>query len=255
MRLRYLTLALLPLVLVTGCQSNDVQNVRDRAVQMIKHQTPSKTLTAYTWQADTGAKRPLVINFNSDARFSVSTSCNTLGGSWKVENNELVTGNLMMTQMACSPADMRQEGIAGKLLSNGKIPFVLDSTDTKKPTLTLMDTTGKRYVFNGSMTPETQYQSEGVVMFYEVSPQTKTCTGVAHQQCLQVKEIRYNQQGLKTYQDANWSLFYGQIQGFEHNPKERQVIRVKRYDIKNPAADQSKYAYVHDMTIERGMIK
>ena len=29
----------------------------------------------------------------------------------------------------------------------------------------------------------------------------------------------------------------------------------KRYEIKNPAADQSKYAYVQDMIIEREAIK
>lgn len=91
-------------------------------------------------------------------------------------------------------------------------------------------------------------------MFYEIHPQTKSCTGVVAQQCLQVKEIRYNQQGLKTYQDANWSLFYDTIQGYQHSPNERQVIRVKRYSIKNPAADQSKYVYIHDMTVERGRI-
>jgi len=50
-------------------------------------------------------------------------------------------------------------------------------------------------------------------------------------------------------------LFYDQIEGFEHNPAERQVIRVKRYEIKHPAADQSKYAYVHDMTVERATVK
>lgn len=254
MRLSYFAILLLPLSLV-ACQANDIQTVRDHAVQILQHQNPSKTLSAYTWQTDTGAKKPMLLRFGSDGRLTVSTTCNTLSTAWRVENNEVITGNTMMTQMACSAADMRQEAIAAKLLNDRKVPFILDATDRQKPTLTLMDATGQRYVFSGTMTAETQYQGEGQTMFYEIHPNTKACTGVVRQQCLQVKEIRYNPQGLKTYQDANWSLFYGQIQGYEHNPKERQVIRVKRYEIKNPAADQSKYAYVYDMTIERSLIK
>lgn len=50
-------------------------------------------------------------------------------------------------------------------------------------------------------------------------------------------------------------LFYDQIEGYQHNPAERQIIRIKRYEIKNPAADQSKYAYIHDMTVERATVK
>jgi heat shock protein HslJ len=254
MRLAYLSFILLPFSLA-ACQANDIENVKDHTIKTLKNQTPSRTLSSYTWQTNTGAKKPLTLNFGSDGTLGVSTTCNSLSTTWRVESNELVTGNTMMTQMACSNADMRQEAIAGKLLSKRNVPFIINTQSGENPTLTLMDITGKRYLFTGIMTPETRYQGEGQTMFYEIHPQTKTCTGLVQQQCLQVKEIRYNQQGLKTYQDANWSLFYGQIQGYEHNPRERQVIRVKRFEVKNPAADQSKYAYVHDMTIERGLVK
>ena len=70
-----------------------------------------------------------------------------------------------------------------------------------------------------------------------------------------MREIKYAENGIKTQVDKDWTLFYNHIEGFEHNPNERQIIRVKRYEIKNPAADQSKYAYVHDMTIERATVK
>lgn len=252
MRFSYLALALLPLTLA-ACQSNDIQQVRDQAMHIIQKQNPSKTLTAYTWHADTGAQKPMVLSFVGD-RLSVQTTCNSLGSTWRVDNNTLITGNSMMTQMACSPADTRQQELAIKLLDQRAVPFVLDLSDRQRPSLTLMDATGQRYMFTGHMTPETLYQGEAQVMFYEIHPQTKSCTGVVAQQCLQVKEIRYNQQGLKTYHDANWSLFYDTIQGYQHSPNERQVIRVKRYSIKNPAADQSKYVYIHDMTVERGRI-
>ena len=43
------------------------------------------------------------------------------------------------------------------------------------------------------MTPETKYQGQAETIFLEVSPQTKACTGVAQQTCLQVKEIKYDE--------------------------------------------------------------
>jgi hypothetical protein len=61
--------------------------------------------------------------------------------------------------------------------------------------------------------------------------------------------------GLKTQVDKDWTLFYDQIEGFKHTPAERQIIRVKRFERKNPAADQSKYAYIFDMSVEREAVK
>ena len=254
MRLYYLAFALLPLGLA-ACQSNQMDTVRDQTVQIVQQQNAKKTLTAYTWSLDTGTTKPMQLNFHQDGRLSISTSCNSISTAWTVANNELTTGNSMMTQMACPPAAMQQEQLAIQLFDKQKASFVLDAHNPQQPTLTFMDQTGKRYTFQGKMTPETKYQGQGETIFLEVSPETKSCTGVAPQTCLQVREIKYNEQGLKTYQAQNWSLFYDTIEGYQHTSKERQVIRVKRYTLKNPAADQSKYAYVHDMTIEREAVK
>jgi hypothetical protein len=56
------------------------------------------------------------------------------------------------------------------------------------------------------MTAEAKYQSEGKIVFLEISPQTKSCTGVAPQTCMQVREIKYDDKGIKTYADKNWSF-------------------------------------------------
>ncbi len=60
------------------------------------------------WSANTAdAPKPLVLNFDKQAgRLGIATSCNGMGTSWKVENNQIVTGNLMATQMACEPKAM-----------------------------------------------------------------------------------------------------------------------------------------------------
>lgn len=254
MKFKYLILALLPLGLA-ACQSSDIQKIGDSVVSVLQQQNPTKTLSAYDWYLNTGHETPMVIKFDAQGRLGISTTCNNLMGSWKIDSNQLVIGTLASTMKGCNDKAIQQERLAGQIFDKASIPMLLDVKDINAPTLTLISTNGQRYVFTGKMTPETEYQSQGETMFLEVSPETKSCTGVAPQTCLQVKEIKYNEQGLKTHQDQNWSLFYDNIEGYQHTPKERQVIRVKRYTIKNPAADQSKYAYVHDMTIEREAVK
>ena len=254
MKLKYLAIALFPLALA-ACQSSDIQKAGDIALTVLQQQNADKTLAAYQWSTNTeNAPKPIVLNFSEEGHLSISTSCNTLGSSWSVENNTISTGSMMATQMACPNNMMAQEGIAADIFSNRKVPFILNLNDKEKPTLTLTNSKGEKIVFTGKMTPETKYQSAGETIFLEISPETKQCTGVAPQTCLQVKEIKYAENGVKTQVDKDWSLFYDKIEGFEHSPNERQIIRVKRYEIKNPAADQSKYAYVHDMTIARGSL-
>ena len=255
MKLKFLAIALFPLTLA-ACQSSDIQKVGDLAVSMVQQQNADKKLAAYQWSYQPqGTDKPLVLNFNDQQRLSIATGCNTQGTSWKIEKGQIVTADLMSTMMACSPELMKQEQFSSSLFAKRTIPFVLNTQDVNKPTLTLIDATGQKVVFEGKMTPETQYQTQAETIFLEISPETKKCTGVSPQTCLQVREIKYAENGVKTQVDKDWTLFYNHIEGFEHNPNERQIIRVKRYEIKNPAADQSKYAYVHDMTIERETIK
>ena len=255
MKFKFLAIALFPLTLV-ACQSGDIQKAGDAAVSILSQQKADQTLASYQWSASTGtAPKALLLNFDDTGRLSIATSCNGMGTNWKVENNQIVTGPLMGTQMACPDASMQQERIAKDLFNDRKAPFILDFKDSQQPTLTIISANGEKYVFTGKMTPETKYQTQAETIFLEISPETKPCTGIGPQTCLQVREIKYAENGVKTQVDKDWTLFYDQIEGFTHNPNERQIIRVKRYQIKHPAADQSKYAYIHDMTVERSTVK
>ncbi|MEN8992593.1 META and DUF4377 domain-containing protein [Avibacterium paragallinarum] len=255
MKLKYLAIALFPLALA-ACQSSDIQKAGDLAVSVLQQQNADKTLASYQWSTSTeNAPKPLVLNFLENGTLGISTSCNSMSTQWKVEHNTLVTSNIASTMMACPDHAMKQEGLASSLFSDRKTPFVLNTTDPQNPTLTIISATGEKLVFTGKLTPETQYNSQGETIFLEVSPETKQCTGVAPQTCLQVREVKYDEKGLKTQVDKDWTLFYDQIEGFKHTPAERQIIRVKRFERKNPAADQSKYAYIFDMSVEREAVK
>jgi len=256
MKFRYLALAVLPLTLV-ACQSGDIQKLGDTAVKVLQQQgTASQTLNAYQWSYQpNGTNSHIVLNF-ADQRLSVATGCNSLMTGAQVENGILVTSNIASTNMMCSPELMKQEAFAVSLFDGGKTAFVLDTSNIEAPTLTLISPTAGKVVFTGKKTAETKYQSQGETIFLEINPETKECTaGVMKTQCLQVREIKYADNGVKTQVDKDWTYFYDPIEGFTHNSTERQVVRIKRYEIKNPAADQSKYAYVQDMIIERETVK
>ena len=256
MKFKYLALVILPLTFA-ACQSNGIPT-SNKASMKIQQINPVKTLSSYQWTqatADAGVPKPIVLNFGQDGRLSISTSCNTLVTQWKVENSQIVTSNMISTMMACPDNYMKQEDNAANWFDGRKVPFVLDTNDQENPKLTLTAKNGEKVVLNGQMTPEYKYSSAGEIIFLEVSPETKQCTGVAKQTCLQVREIKYAKNGVKTQVDKNWTLFYDKIEGFQHTPDEHQIIRVKRFELKNPAADQSKYAYIYDMSVERGRVK
>ena len=251
MKIKYLVVALLPLSLM-ACQT--VQNVTDNVISQI-NTTAAKNLTEYNWTYQgSKASKPLVLSFDDNQRLSIQTGCNNQGGTWKVEGNTIVTSPLASTMMACADDLMQQERLSADIFSEKKVPFTL-STQNDQAILTITDSKGQKYTFLGKMTAEAKYQSEGKIVFLEISPQTKSCTGVAPQTCMQVREIKYDDKGIKTYADKNWSLYYGQIEGFKHNPEQRVIVRVKRFEIKNPAADQSSQADVLDMVVEQELVK
>ena len=254
MKLKFIVLALLPLTFA-ACQSSDIQRAGDLAMATIQQKNADQILPAYYWELNRGLERPIVLSFDAQGRLSAVTGCNGLGTTWSVKNNIITTSEVIGTEMACDAALMEQERFVSQLLQKRDIPFTLNTTDPDKPTLTLMAANGQTYEFIGKMTPETKYQGQAETIFLEISPDTKQCTGVTQQSCLQVKEVKYDQNGLKTQVDKDWTLFYDQIEGFQHSPNERQIIRVKRFEIKHPAADQSKYAYIFDMAVERELVK
>ena len=251
MKIKYLVVALLPLSLM-ACQT--VQNVTDNVISQI-NTTAAKNLTEYNWTYQgSKASKPLVLSFDDNQRLSIQTGCNNQGGTWKVEGNTIVTSPLASTMMACADDLMQQERLSADIFSEKKVPFTL-STQNDQAILTITDSKGQKYTFLGKMTAEAKYQSEGKIVFLEISPQTKSCTGVAPQTCMQVREIKYDDKGIKTYAHKDWSLYYGQIEGFKHNPEQRVIVRVKRFEIKNPAADQSSQADVLDMVVEQELVK
>ena len=194
--------------------------------------------------------KPLELEFGSD-RLSVRNSCNGMGGSYRIENGQLVVGPMMHTMMACTNFSLnRLDSLIGVRLSVRPAITTTDSGGT--PLLHLRTTAGDTLVFTGLPTPETRYGGPGVTEFLEVSPQSVPCNHprMSNSQCLDVRELHYGANGLKTGTPGNWHLLLQGIEGYTHQPGVRNVLRVQRYTVKHPPADTSPDAYVLDMVVE-----
>ena len=194
--------------------------------------------------------KPVTLDFR-DGRLGISNTCNRMGGSYTLADGSLTAGRLMSTKMACADAAlMALDDEVGKRLE-GTLELAT-TTAGDAPTLTLATATGDTLAFTGEPTAETRYGGPGERVFLEVAADTKPCNHplIPDMQCLQVREIQYDDQGLKIGAPGEFQHVYDSIEGYQHEPGIRNVLRVDRYTVENPPADASNRAYVLDMVVE-----
>ena len=197
------------------------------------------------------ADKPVQLDF-IDGRAAVGNTCNRMGGSYSVAGDELKFERMASTMMACAdPGLMALDQEVGNRLEGG-LKFA-QSADT----LTLTTAAGDVLTFTGQPTAETRYGGPGETVFLEVAAQTRACSHplIPDKQCLQVRELKYDDKGIKTGTDGAFENFYGDIEGYTHEAGTRNVLRVKRYTVKNPPADGSSLAYQLDMVVESEIAK
>jgi hypothetical protein len=137
---------------------------------------------------------------------------------------------------------------------HGELSFKLQRAGAQ-PQLNLTTAAGDTLSFTGQPTPETRYGSSGTTEFLEVAPQTVPCASqaMAGKQCLSVRERHYASNGLKAGTPGPWHPLEQPIDGYTHHAGVRNVLRVKRYAIKHPAAGAPSSAYVLDMVVESAL--
>ena len=173
-----------------------------------------------------------------------------MGGGYSLEGESLTIARMASTMMACAdPKLMALDQELGKRLQ-GKLGLRLSKGDARH--LELTTATGDVLVFDSTPTAATRYGSAGERVFLEVGAQTKPCNHplIAGKQCLQVRELKYDDKGLKVGTPGPFGHFYNTIEGYTHEAGVRNVLRVNRYPIKNPPADAPSQAYVLDMVVE-----
>ena len=195
------------------------------------------------------AELPLQLDFR-DGRIAVANTCNRMMGRYATSAGTLTVERLASTMMACvDPKLMALDREAGARLQG---PLAMGLVAGDAPRLTLRNAAGDQLTFAGTPTPETRYGGPGERIFLEVAAQTAPCSHplIPDMQCLQVRELQYDDKGLKVGDPGPFGNFYATIEGYTHEPGVRNVLRVDRYEIKDPPADAPSQAFVLDMVVE-----
>lgn len=233
---------------------------------------PSATLQSHSWQlqqvqtaqgvidhqwqlsaVNNNTTRNVVLHFSDQQTLSVDRLCNVINGSYRTEGQQMQVSRMISTMMACSnPSLMKlEQNVAQQLPKVRRWNITNDST----PILQLEFESGSTWQLQGSPTHETLYgRSEQI--FLEVAPHTAACNNplIANSQCLQVREIKYNDKGIKE-SSGTWTPYYSTIEGYAHQPGVRNVLRVKRFKPEPTPADSSKYVDVLEMTVESEIVR
>lgn len=197
---------------------------------------------------------PLQLDF-AEGRVAVSNACNRIGGPVRSEGGRLHVGPLFSTRMACAdPAVMALDAAITQRLE-GTPSFAVQ--ESMPPRLVWTADNGDVLTFLGEPTADTRYGGPGTRLFLEVDGPTVPCRASLAPEpvaCLRVREVHYDDAGLRTGTPGEWKTMAPAIEGYTHDPGLRNVLRVKRYDIANPPADAPSVAYVLDQVIESASI-
>jgi heat shock protein HslJ len=196
------------------------------------------------------ADKPVQLDFKG-TQLAVSNTCNRMNGSYQLKGKQLTIGKLASTLMACpDPKRMALDQDVGKRLP-GTLALRMSKGDAP-PQLELTTASGDVLVFASEETAASRYRSAAERVFLEVAAQKAPCNHplIANMQCLQVRELKYDDKGLKVGTPGPFGNFYATIEGYTHEPGVRNVLRVDRYEIKDPPADAPSQAYVLDMVVE-----
>ncbi|WP_426700964.1 DUF4377 domain-containing protein [Rhodanobacter sp. Col0626] len=200
--------------------------------------------------------KPLQLDFDA-GRVNVSNACNRISGSYRIIDGHLVTAQLLQTMMACADRTLMQRQSTIKAVLRAKPTVILSAGSDATPLLTLAADSGQTLIFAGKATAETRYGGPGETVFLEVAAQTTPCNHplIPDKSCLRVRERHYDAQGLSSGQPGPWQTLPQDIEGYVHQAGTRNVLRVKRYTVKQPPADGSSTAYVLDMVVESELVK
>lgn len=193
------------------------------------------------------SRPPLQLDFTAQ-RIHVSHTCNAMGGGYTVRGQRIDIGPMSHTLMACTdPALTAMDNAAASRLE-GSLQWTLAGTSAA-PRLTLRTGAGDTLAFDGTPTAQTRYGSPGETRFLEVAAQTVPC-GADAGQCLHVREVHYDANGLRRGAPGAWRVQRQPIEGYAHTAGTRNILRVKRYSLPAP---ETGVAWVLDMVVESAL--
>ena len=254
---RYLlSLLTIPLVLAGCAQMPDSYTSNPPASQAVD------SLDAFHWQLTDATNRrgdrlnylfvqpgkPVQLDFKTN-RFSVSNTCNVMGGTYSLNDNEITFSNMVSTKMLCANPQLNtlEQQVANQIQNRANIDVFLSAT----PVLKLRFYDGNTLTFTGRPTADVRYGGSGETVFMEVASNTIACNTpmMPTKQCLQVRDVYYDNSGVITG-TSTWRPFYPDIEGYQHQQGIGHILRLKRYNVANAPADAPNQAYILDMIVQ-----
>lgn len=194
------------------------------------------------------AVQPYTFTFTA-SMLNVQGGCNSFGGSYQInDQSQLEAQQMRSSMMACEPLLMQADDALAALLAQ---PLQLNISEDSPPRLQLRTVSNETLVLEGEATPESLY-GPGDIIFLEVDAKQLPCRNPRNAQtsCLQVRTINFDEQGLRAGPSGPWQPFYDAIDGYNHIPGERNVLRVKRFDRGAIAGDSAPAIYILDLIVE-----
>lgn len=217
------------------------------------------TLLAYHWRLESaadaagqaiaslfpGPENVLGLEFTED-QLGVTGGCNRIGAGYQlVEGSKLQLGAVRSTMMGCPPPLADADTAIASFLS-GTLQAEL-SGDSSTPALRLAAADGRVLDFKGTPTPETRFGGPGTRAFLEVSGEPCNASHDATAGCLKVRDLQFDEQGLRVGEPGEWRALPGGIEGYTPANGQQQVVRVKRFET---SGDEPAVHYVFDMVVE-----
>lgn len=196
--------------------------------------------------------RPITLSFDG-TRMAVENACNRMAAGYSASAGKLQVARFASTLMACADPALGNLDRAVADALGGTHAMNIDAGGS--PTLVLEGEGGRRLVFVGEATPENRYGNAGTTLFLEIAPEKVPCNHpmMPNAQCMRVRDVRFDEDGVRTGSPSEWRVMHEQIEGFGFTPGQRTVLRVKRFDVTNAPADASRHAYVLDMVVETAL--
>ena len=217
------------------------------------------TLLAYRWRLESaadaagqaiaslfpGPENILGLEF-TEGQLGVTGGCNRIGAGYQlVVGSKLQLGPARSTMMGCPPPLADADTAIASFLS-GTLQAEL-SGDAGAPALRLEAADGRVLEFKGTPTPETRFGGPGTRAFLEVSPEPCEAPHDATAGCLKVRDLQFDEQGLRVGEPGEWRALPGGIEGYTPSSGQQQVVRVKRFE--TTGAEPAVH-FVFDMVVE-----
>lgn len=255
------TSALLMLAL-TGCQTvNTNPSAPSERVPYVQlpifiGSTPTtNSLQSYDWQLNNiNSTDPITwngsylqtqngkvtLNFNQN-HITYNVGCNQLSNQYSLSKNTMQPiGTGISTLMGCGELQAREQWLAKQMQSPSELQIMETQVDA---VLSQTTADGSWLQWVGKLKPEVKY-GKGETVFLEVKPKWQYCDNVTDKKCLEVRDINYDNQGLKTAV-GQWYLLDAPIMGYRHDETAQRVLRLTRY--RTPPTDTKGYGNLYQL--------